>query len=112
MDERLRFVARLLDGEKMAAAVRGVRDLPQDRLQDLRSLQGLRPRRADRSQPAAVSARQSAADGVEKPIVPPEEGVSELGRAEDPREAAAAAARGSSCRRSARCTRCSIGTAW
>ena len=35
MDERLRFVARLLEGETMAALCRGVRDLPQDRLQDL-----------------------------------------------------------------------------
>src|SRR4051812_20239600 len=33
MDERLRFVARLLDGEKMAAP--RVRCLAQDRLQDL-----------------------------------------------------------------------------
>ena len=37
MDERLRFVARLLDGEKMAVAVRGVRDFAEDRLQDLTS---------------------------------------------------------------------------
>ncbi len=34
MDERLRFVARLLEGEKDGAAVRRVRDLSQDRLQD------------------------------------------------------------------------------
>ena len=39
VDERLRFVARLLDGEKMTAALRGVRDLAEDRLQDLRPLQ-------------------------------------------------------------------------
>jgi len=38
MDERLRFVARLLDGEKMACCV-GVRYLPQNRLQDLLALQ-------------------------------------------------------------------------
>ena len=46
VDERLRFVARLLDGEKMAAALRGVRDLAQDRLQDLRALQRHRRARA------------------------------------------------------------------
>ena len=33
MDERLKFIARLLDGEKMAVVCR-VRHLPQDRLQD------------------------------------------------------------------------------
>jgi hypothetical protein len=35
MDERLRFVARLLDGEAMTDCVPGVRDIPQDRLQNL-----------------------------------------------------------------------------
>ena len=33
MDERLRFVARLLEGEKDGAAVRRVRDFAEDRLQ-------------------------------------------------------------------------------
>ena len=46
MDERLRFVARLLDGEKMARAVPGVRHLPPHRLQDLQPLQGPRARGA------------------------------------------------------------------
>ena len=63
VDERLRFVARLLDGETMTAALRGVRDLPQDRLQDLRPVQGLRRARADRPQPAAVPACEPAPAG-------------------------------------------------
>jgi hypothetical protein len=39
MEERPRFVARLLDGEAMTEVCRGVRDHPQDRLQDFRPLQ-------------------------------------------------------------------------
>ena len=112
VDERLRFVARLLDGEKMARALRGVRDLAEDRLQDLRPLQGLRRRGADGSQPAAVSPRQSAADGGREDDRPAQAGVSELGRAEDPGAAAAALAGGAAARRSAPSTRCSIATAW
>jgi putative transposase len=49
MDERLKFIARLLDGEKMAAVPR-VRHLTQDRLQDPHPLQRDRPGRlTDRS---------------------------------------------------------------
>ena len=40
MDECLRFVARLIDGEKMAPSVPGVWHLPQDGLQNFQSLQG------------------------------------------------------------------------
>ena len=40
MEERLRFVARLLDGEAMTRCVPGFRHIPQDRLQDFQSLQG------------------------------------------------------------------------
>ncbi len=50
MDERLRFVARLLEGEKMARAVSGVRYLAQDWLQDLQSIQGHWPGGADGSE--------------------------------------------------------------
>jgi hypothetical protein len=42
VDERVRFVARLLDGEKMAVLCPGVRDLAQDRIQDLRAAPGHR----------------------------------------------------------------------
>ena len=38
MDERLRFVARLLDGESMIGGLPGIRHFPQDRLQDLHPL--------------------------------------------------------------------------
>ena len=41
MDERLRLVARLLRGREDGAAVRRVRHLPEDRLQDLRPVQRL-----------------------------------------------------------------------
>jgi len=36
MDERLRFLARVLDGEPMTEGCRDFRYLPQDRVQDLR----------------------------------------------------------------------------
>ena len=61
MEERLRFVARLLDGEAMTRGVPGVRHLAQDRLQDLRPLQGARAGGADRSLAAAGALRQPAA---------------------------------------------------
>jgi hypothetical protein len=47
MEERVRFVARLLDGEKMAALCREFA-ISQDRLQDLRPLQGIRSGGLDR----------------------------------------------------------------
>ena len=112
MDERLRFVARLLDGEKMAplCAEFGISRKTgykiYDRYKDC-GVHGL-----DRSQPAAVSARQSAAAGDREADRAAEEGVSQLGRAQDSRAAAPAAAPRRTARRSARCMRCSIGTAW
>jgi hypothetical protein len=57
MEERLRFVGRLLDGE----CVPGVRYIPQDRLQDLQSVQGARLVRSDRSLAAAGALCQSVA---------------------------------------------------
>lgn len=59
MDERLKFVARVLDGEKFAALCR-VRHLPQDWSQDHQPLQRQRSGRADRSIATALPARQSA----------------------------------------------------
>lgn len=38
MDERLKFIARLLDGDQMAELCREFRRLAQDRLQDPQSL--------------------------------------------------------------------------
>ena len=61
MDERLRFVARLLEGEKMTAVCREF-DISCKTGYKLPALQRLRPGWADRSQSAALSACQSAAD--------------------------------------------------
>jgi len=55
MDERLQFVARRLAGEAMAELCREFADLPQDRLQDLRSLPGMWRSRADRQEQASLS---------------------------------------------------------
>ena len=53
MYERMKFVARRLAGEPRTLP--GVRNLPQDRLQDLCSLPGLRGRRTDRQKPSSLS---------------------------------------------------------
>ena len=91
MDERLRFVARLLDGEKMAALCREF-DISRktgykifQRYKDC-GLEGLtdrsrRPYRQANQLPFQVETADRAAQA----------GASQLGRAEDPREAAAAA---------------------
>ena len=77
-------------GREDGAAVRRVRDLPEDGLQDLRPLQGLRGPGVQRPQPAAASAGESVAGADRGHDRAPEARVSGLGRAEDPREAAAA----------------------
>ena len=113
MEERLRFVARLLDGEGMSGGVPGVRDLAQDRLQDLQSLQGGGARGAltDRSRRPVRYANQLP-DPIERLIVRPS-GTSRIG----------APARSGSCwsagspatcasRPRARSMRCSIAMAW
>jgi hypothetical protein len=38
MEERLRFVARLMEGEPMSDMCRGIRHLPENRLQNLPAL--------------------------------------------------------------------------
>ena len=112
MDERLRFVARLLEGEKMAplCAEFGISRKTGykifDRYKDC-GVAGLH-----RSQPTAVSPGESAAGADRSDDRAAEAGVSRLGRAEDPREAAAAVHRRRTCRRSAPSTPCSIATAW
>ena len=55
MDERMQFVARRLAGEAMARTLQGVRDFAQDRLQDFRSLPGMRRAGADRPKPPSLS---------------------------------------------------------
>ena len=111
-DERLRFVARLLDGEKMARAVPRVRDLAEDRLQDLRPLrdcgvEGLtdrsrRPYRHANRLPMVDREADRAAEA----------GISRAGARRRFASGCGSAAASSSARRSARCTPCSIGMAW
>ena len=91
MDERLRFVARLLDGEKMAALCREF-DVSRktgykifQRYKDC-GLEGL----TDRSRRPYRHANQLPFQ-IEKPDRSAQARATELGRTEDPREAAAAA---------------------
>ena len=58
MDERLRFIARLREGEKKAPPLRRARDLARDRIQDFRP-QGFRGRVSDRSKSPRVSTGES-----------------------------------------------------
>ena len=90
MDERRKFIARLLDGEKMARLCRRVRDLAQDRLQDPRALQRARTRGAHRPLAPAVSPRQPASLPDRDADRAPQAGEAELGRAEDQGAAEAA----------------------
>src|SRR6187401_1025233 len=90
MDERVRFVARRLEGESMAALCAEF-GLAEDRLQDLRTLQRLRCHGADGSQSTTLSAGQSAAGAGGSDDCPVEARVSRLGGTEDSREAAPAA---------------------
>ena len=112
VDERLRFVARLLDGEKMAAlcAEFGISRKTgykiYERYKDC-GVEGL----TDRSRRPYRHANQLPL-AVEKLIVGAEARVSRLGRAQDSRAAAAALARRPVSRPSAPCTPCSTGTAW
>ena len=112
MDERLRFVARLLEGEKMAplCAEFGISRKTGYKIFDRYKDCGVR-RFTDRSRrPYRQANRLPAPDrGDDRP---PEAGVSGLGRAEDPREAAPAVHRPAPARRSAPSTRCSIATTW
>ena len=113
MDERLRFVARLLEGEKMARAVPGVRHLPQDRLQDLPSATGISASRASPIAAAGPTARPTSCRSRSRAGSSScKQGAPDLGRAQDPREAAPAEYLGDPDRPpSAPCTPCSIATA-
>ena len=64
MDKRLRFVARLLDREADVRALPGVRHLAQDRLRDLRALQGAWARGLERPLAPAGALRQPEAAPV------------------------------------------------
>src|SRR5207302_399874 len=70
-------------------AVPGVRDLPQDRLQDLQSLQGLWAGWPDGSLPTALPACPPAALSDREGQHPAQAGAPRLGGSEDPREALA-----------------------
>ena len=112
MDERLRFVARLLEGETMAALCEefGIsRKTGYKIYQRYRQIgvQGL----TDRSRRPHRHANQLPMV-VEKTIVQDQAGVSQLGRAEDSRAAPAALARGRTVPPSARCMRSSTATGW
>ena len=79
MDERLRFVARLLEGEKMAPLCAEFGISAEDRLQDFRPVQGLRRRGVHGSEPAAVSPGQSTAAAAGSGDCAVEAGVSRVG---------------------------------
>ena len=79
MDERLRFVARLLDGEKMAAVCEEFGISRKTGYKIYERYKDMRRAGTDGPQPAAVSARQSAADGRREGDRPAEEGVSRAG---------------------------------
>src|SRR5919112_953722 len=93
VDERLRFIARLLDGEKMAqlCAEFGISRKTGYRIYD--RYQGLRRRGAERPQSTAVPLRASAPAGRRGGHPSPEEEVSLVGRREDPRAAPGRVAR-------------------
>ena len=112
MDERLRFVARLLEGEKMAplCAEFGISRKTGYKIFDRYKDCGVQA--LQRSEPPAVSPGESAAGAARSHDRPAEARVSGLGRAEDPRETAPAVAPARTCRRSAPSTPCSIATAW
>ena len=112
MDERLRFVARLLDGEKMAALCEEFGISRKTGYKIFERYKDMRRAGADGSQPAAAPARQSAADGGREADRAAQEGVSRAGAR--PRFASGCGSGGRTCavRRSARCTPCWIATAW
>ena len=112
MDERLRFVARLLEGEKMAplCAEFGISRKTGYKIYDRYKDCGLTALHG--SQPSTLSAGESAAGADRGDDRASEAGVSRLGRAEDPREAAPAVDRAVHCPPSAPCMRCSIAMAW
>src|SRR6476646_10111829 len=88
MDERLRFVARLLEGEKMAplCAEFGISRKTGYKIFDRYKDCGVQ---AQRSEPSRAPASESVAGAHGSDHRALEAGVSGLGRAQDPREAPA-----------------------
>ena len=81
-------------GRDDGGAVRGVRDFPENRPQDLSAIPADRRAGSYRSQPPAASSCESAADGRREDHRQDQAGVSQLGRAENSRAAPATLARG------------------
>src|SRR5262249_40581488 len=90
MDERLRFVARLLEGEKLAPLCAEFGISRKTGYTIFEPLQGLWGSGILGSEPTFASPGQSIAGTHRGDDRAPEARVSELGRAEDPRKAAAA----------------------
>src|SRR6266850_8395554 len=91
MEERLRFVARLLDGDAMTDVCR---DFGVSRKTGYkRSLQGARPGGPERSLQAAGTLCQSAAAADREPDCPAQGRETTLGSPQDPRIAGQAARR-------------------
>src|ERR1700716_3630295 len=86
MDERLRFVARLLEGEKMAVLCREFDISRKTGYKLFSRLQGQRRGRTDRSQPPTLSTGLPTALPDRELDLATEARVPELGGAEDPRE--------------------------
>ena len=110
MDERLRFVARLLEGEKMAplCAEFGISRKTGYKIYDRYKDCGVRGLTDRSRRPYRQANRLPGGDrGDDRPA---EAGVSRLGRAQDSRAAAAAGGRTCAVRRSAPCMRSWIGT--
>jgi len=80
MDERLRFVARLLDGERMTTLCEEFGISPEDGLQNLRPLQSLGRAGADGPQSPPAAARESAADNHRTSDRSAQETVPDVGR--------------------------------
>ncbi len=87
MDERLRFVARLLEGEKMAVLCREFDISRKTGYKIFSRYKDLRAGGADGSLPATLSAGLSAAVSDREADPAAEVGAPQLGRSEDPREA-------------------------
>ena len=83
MDERLKFIARLLDGEKMAGLCREFGISRKTGYKILTRYNEMRPGRADRSLAPALSACQPAALPDRDADRALQAGQAQLGRAED-----------------------------
>ena len=113
MDERLRFVARLLEGEKMAPLCAEFGISRKTGIQVLQPLQGLRRPRLHGPQPAGVSPGESAPAAARGGDRPPQARGSGLGRAQFPARSCASSSTGCrTCRRSVPSMRCSIAITW